>query len=150
MKIKSPMDFWAGLMFIAFGFFFFFAARNYQMGDAMNMGPAYFPTVLGGMLAAIGGVILFQSLVVKGEKGPAMSFPTLFFIILSLVIFGYLLELIGMVLALTVLVFLSAFAGHEFKLLEVLILSVALIIISVLVFVKGLNLPFPLWPLFLG
>ncbi len=51
-------------------------------------------------------------------------------------------------LALALLVGVSAFAGHEFKLIEVLVLSVALIILSVLVFVKGLGLPFPLWPAF--
>ena len=64
--------------------------------------------------------------------------------------FGYLLKPIGLVLALALLVVVSAFAGHEFKLREVLLLSVVLIILSVLVFVKGLGLPFPLWPKFLG
>jgi hypothetical protein len=34
MKIKSPKDFWAGLMFIAFGLFFMIGAHNYQMGSA--------------------------------------------------------------------------------------------------------------------
>ncbi len=57
-------------MFIAFGLFFLFAARNYQMGDATHMGPAYFPSVIGGLLAAIGGIVFFQSLVVKGTKSP--------------------------------------------------------------------------------
>ena len=49
MKIKNPKDFWAGLMFSAFGSFFVIAARNYRMGNATSMGPAYFPTVLGGL-----------------------------------------------------------------------------------------------------
>ena len=53
MRIKSPRKFWAGLMFIAFGLFFLFAARNYQMGDATHMGPAYFPSVIGGLLAVM-------------------------------------------------------------------------------------------------
>ena len=80
---------------------------------------------------------------------PAIPFRPLFFITLSLLVFGYLLKPIGLVLALALLVVVSAFAGHEFKLKEVLILSVVLIIFSVLVFVKGLGLPFPLWPKFL-
>ena len=149
MKIKSPKDFWAGLMFIALGLFFLVAARNYQMGSATRMGAAYFPTVLGGLMAVLGGIIFFQSLVVKGEKVPAMSFRPLFFVALSLALFGYLLRPIGLVLALALLVVLSAFAGHEFKLKEVLLLSVVLIVLSVLVFVKALSLPFPLWPEFL-
>ena len=42
--------------------------------------------------------------------------------------------------------FIAAFGGHEFKWKEVAILYVVLIVFSVLVFVKGLTLPFPLWP----
>ena len=150
MEIKSPKDFWAGLMFSAFGLFFMIAARAYRMGTATGMGPGYFPTLLGGLMAVLGGVIFFQSFVVRGQKVSAMSFRPLFFIILSLLLFGYLLKPIGMVFSLALLVFFSAFAGHEFKLKEVLILSIALILFSALVFVKGLGLPFPLWPKFLG
>jgi hypothetical protein len=146
MKIKSPKDFCAGLMFSALGLFFLIVARNYRMGNATSMGPAYFPTVLGGLMAVLGGIVFFQSFVVRGEKVPAISFRQIFFVILSLLLFGYLLKPIGLVLSLALLVVVSAFAGHEFKLKEVLILSIVLIIFSVLAFVKGLGLPFPLWP----
>lgn len=67
-----------------------------------------------------------------------------------MLLFGYLLQPIGMVLAVALLVVVSAFAGHEFKLKEVLILSVVASIFTVLVFVKVLGLPYPLWPKFLG
>jgi hypothetical protein len=137
-------------MFVAFGLFFLFVARQYRMGSAMSMGPGYFPALLGGLMAVIGGVISFQSLAVRGEKVPAISFRPLFLVILSLLLYGYLLQPIGMALALALLVFLSAFAGHEFQWKEVLILSVVAILFSVLVFVKVLGLPYPLWPKFLG
>jgi hypothetical protein len=136
-------------MFIAFGLFFMIGARNYDLGSAARMGPAYFPTMLGGLMAVIGAVVFFQSLVVKGDKVAAMPYRLFFGITLSLLLFGYLLKPIGLVLALALLVVVSAFAGHEFKLKEVLLLSIVLIILSVLVFVKGLGLPFPLWPKFL-
>ncbi len=149
MKIKSPKDFWAGLMFISFGLFFLIASGNYQMGSAVRMGPAYFPTVLGGLMAILGAVVFVQSLIFDGEKVPKLSFKPIFFISLSLVLFGYLLKPLGFVLSLVVLVFVSAFGGHEFKAKEVGILTVVLVICSVLVFVKGLTLPFPLWPEFM-
>jgi hypothetical protein len=149
LKTKSPKDFWAGLMFIAFGLFFVIGARNYRMGSAARMGPAYFPTMLGGLMAVIGGLVFFRSLAVKGGKVPAIPFRLLFIITLSMLLFGYLLKPIGLVLALALLVVVSAFAGQEFKIKEVLILSAVLIVLSVLVFVKGLGLPFPLWPGFL-
>lgn len=149
MRIKSPKDFWAGLMFIVFGLFFLVVARNYQMGSAVRMGPAYFPTVLGGMMAVLGAIVLFQSLIFAGPRVPKLSFKPIFFISLALILFAYLLKPIGFVLALVVMIFVSAFGGHEFRVKEVAILTVVLIIFSVLVFVKGLTLPFPLWPAFM-
>lgn len=149
MKIKNPKDFWAGLMFIAFGLFFLIASGNYQMGSAVRMGPAYFPTVLGGLMAVLGAIVLLQSVIFEGEKVPKLSFKPIFYISLSLILFGYLLKPLGFILSLTVLVFVSAFGGHEFRAKEVGILTVVLVICSVLVFVKGLTLPFPLWPEFM-
>jgi len=148
MKIKSPKDFGAGLMFITFGLFFMIDARNYDLGSAARMGPAYFPTLLGGLMAVIGGIVLFQSFAVSGGKLAPIPLRLLFFITLSLLLFGYLLKPIGLVLSLSLLVVVSAVAGHEFKLREVLVLAFALIVLSVLVFVKGLGQPFPLWPSF--
>jgi hypothetical protein len=146
MKIKSPKDFWAGLMFVAFGLFFMIGARNYDLGSAARMGPAYFPTMLGGMMALIGAIVFFRSFVVKGGSVSAIPLKLLFTITIALLIFGYLLKPLGLVLALALLIVVSAFAGYEFKLKEVLLLSVVLTILSVFVFVKGLGLPFPLWP----
>jgi len=150
MRVKSPKDFWAGLMFIAVGLFFLIGARNYELGSAARMGPAYFPTMVGGLLAVIGVVVFFQSLVVKGAKVAAFPIRLILFMTVALLLFGYLLKPLGLVAALTLLVVVSAFAGHEFKLKEVLVLAFALIVLSVLVFVKGLGQPFPLWPGFLS
>ena len=149
MKIKSPKDFWAGAMFMAFGIFFVVVARNYQMGSAVRMGPAYFPTVLGGILAVLGAIVLGRSLVLRGEKVAAFYLRPLLFIAGSCLAFAYLLKPLGLVIASVAMIFISAFGGHEFKWREVAILSVVLVIFSVLVFVKGLTLPFPIWPEFL-
>jgi len=146
MKIKAPMDFWAGLMFIGFGIGFALVAQNYQMGNAVRMGPAYFPTLLGGLLALLGLAILVQSLVAAGPKVPAFAFRPLILIIVAIVLFGVALKPLGMVLAAAILVFLGALGGHEFRWKEVAILYVVLALFSVFVFVKGLGLPFPVWP----
>ena len=150
MKIKNPKDFWSGLIFIAFGLFFFLTARNYEMGTARRMGAGYFPTILGGLIVLLGSIVFLRSLVLKGGDVPSISLRPLFVITISLIIFGYLLRPLGMVPSLALLVFLSAYVGHEFKFKEVLFLSVALIILSVLVFNMGLGLYFPIWPSFVG
>jgi hypothetical protein len=146
MKTKAPKNFWAGLMFIGFGIGFAVVAQNYQMGTAVRMGPAYFPTVLGALLALLGLVILVQSLFVEGASVPRFFFRPLVLIIVGIVLFGLLLKPLGMVISSAVLVVVGAQGGHEFRWKEVAILYVILATFSVLVFVKGLGLPFPVWP----
>ncbi len=150
MKIRGPKEFWAGLMFIAFGLFFLVWAQfNYQMGSAVRMGPAYFPSVLGGLLAVIGLFVLIDALVESGPKVPRFHFRPLVMILLACLAFAYALKPLGLIGATALLVFIGAFGGDEFKLREVAILYVVLVIFSVLVFVKGLTLPFPIWPAFM-
>jgi putative tricarboxylic transport membrane protein len=74
MKVTNGKDFWAGLMFISFGLGFMWVSQSYPMGTAVRMGPAYFPTVLGGMLAVLGGVVFFRAFVSKIEE-PLRVFP---------------------------------------------------------------------------
>jgi putative tricarboxylic transport membrane protein len=99
MKIKAPRDFWAGLMFIGVGLFFmFWALTHYQMGTAVRMGPAYFPTMLGGLLAFLGALVLIESFAMEG---PALRIPfTIVDLALALAIYGvvvYLGRLMGIV-----------------------------------------------------
>ena len=165
IKIKSQQDWWAGLMFIAIGLFFIIVALGtpefidkivgtrlipgYQMGSSVRMGPAYFPVMLGGLLAFLGMLVLFDSIAEEGPKVAKFHFRPLLFIAVSSLAFAYLLKPLGLVLASVALVFISAYGGHEFKWKEVAIMSVVLVIFSVLVFVKALALPFPICPAFI-
>jgi len=165
MKIKSQQDFWAGLMFIFFGLFFILFALGtpefidsivgtklipgYQMGSSVRMGPAYFPVVLGGLLAVLGLVVLADSVVEEGPEVAKFHLRPVLFIAASSLAFAYLLKPLGLVFASAALVFISAYGGHEFKWKEVAIMSVILAVFSVVVFVKGLSLPFPICPDFI-
>ena len=147
MQIKAPKDFWSGLMFLVSGLFFaVWAVTHYQMGTAVRMGPAYFPAVLGGLLAVLGLAILLGSLALEGPPVARFHFRPLTLITIAALMYAYLMKPLGLVLATVALVFVSALGGHEFRWKEVAILAVILVLFSVLVFVKGLALPFPLWP----
>jgi hypothetical protein len=147
MEIKSPKDFWSGVMFVGFGGgMATIAVMNYQMGSAVRMGPAYFPVVLGAILAILGLILLVRSVALKGEKVPTFHYRPLLFILVACLAFAYTLKPLGLTGATLLLVFISAYGGHEFNWKEVAIVYVVLIIFSVLVFVKGLTLPFPICP----
>ena len=147
VKIKAPKDFWAGLMFIGVGMFFIvWAMTHYQMGTAVRMGPAYFPAVLGGLLAFLGVLVFIEAFAMEGPPVPKFALRPLILISLACVVYGYLMKPLGLVVATAALVFISAYGGHEFKWKEVTILFLVLIVFSILVFVKGLTLPFPICP----
>ena len=83
MKIKSEKDFWSGLMFVAVGIGFAWGAHNYSFGTAARPGPAYFPFGLGVLMAILGAIILFKSLlieVVGGDRIGAIAWQPLLII----------------------------------------------------------------------
>jgi len=149
-KITNPKDLYAGLIFIAFGVLFAVVARNYPMGSALRMGPAYFPTILGSLLVALGAIIAVRSAFVRGDAISPIGYRELLLVLGALVLFGALLDHVGLVLSTILLIFLGSLAGHEYRTREVMVLSVVLCALAVGVFYYGLGLPFRLWPGFLS
>src|SRR5262249_5697426 len=146
MRIRAPKDFWSGVMFCGFAVVAILAARGYSLGAAGKMGPGYFPLLLGGLLAALGGILIGRSLVLSGEPVPRFHVVPLAVMAAALCLFGVMIEPLGLVLSLAVLTLMSAFAGAQFRLLETVALAAALIVFSVGVFVYALGLPLNIWP----
>ncbi len=160
MKIKSQKDFFSGVMFIAVGVAFAWGATTYTVGEGARMGPGYFPLMLGILLSALGGFILFESLVVETEDGEPIgkwAWKPLGFIIAANLLFGILLgglpsiklPSMGMIAAIYGLTFVASMAGDKFILKENLILATVLAIGSYLAFIVLLKLQFPVWPAFI-
>jgi len=142
--ILNNKDVWAGALLIAIGAAAIFLARNYGFGTALRMGPGFFPIVLGGLLILFGLAILTSGLRSNEKIAGSWSLRALVMLPLSLVLFGVLMEHGGFVPAMIVLIFGSATAGTEFKLVEVLLFSLGLTAVCAAVFVWGLGLPYPL------
>jgi hypothetical protein len=153
MKIKSQKDFWSGLMFVVVGVGFAWGALNYSFGSSARPGPGYFPFGLGVILAVLGALVLFKALTIESPGGDPIgriAWRPLLLVHGSLALFGLLLPFAGMVIALPVLVVVSALAGDEFHIGEAIANAVVLTVGSWLVFIKGLGLTIPLWPAFIG
>jgi Tripartite tricarboxylate transporter TctB family len=147
VRIANPRDFCAGLLFGGFGLFMaLYAAMNYKLGTAVRMGPGYFPTWVGAIVALLGLALAISSLRVEGPRLPRLAWRPTLFILGGSVAYGYLLKPLGLVLATILVVLISAAGGHEFRWRETLLLAVALALFALGVFVYGLGLPFPLWP----
>ena len=140
-------------MFLAVGVGFAWGATNYSFGSAARPGPAYFPFGLGILMAALGGLILFKSLVIEVEGGDrigGIAFKPLAIIVGSVVLFGLLLPRLGMFVSLPLLVLTTALAGDEFHWGEAIANAALLTAFSWFIFIWGLHLTIPLLPTFLN
>jgi hypothetical protein len=151
MRIRNYRDFWSGVLFIATGVLFMVLSRQYNLGTAAKMGPGYFPTILGGLMAALGVLIMLPAFSSKGPevRVDKMDLRSIVLILVAVAVYAATLPKLGFIVSLFLLIMISSFASHEFKLTTSLISAVVLLVFSWLVFVKGLELQFPFLPTFL-
>lgn len=151
MKIGDAKEFWSGVMFAAFGLFFVVFARQYDMGTAARMGPAFFPTMLGGLLLLLGIGIALRGILADTQDGKVarFHFKPLLFVLGAVVAFGLLLRPAGLMVALAALVMISSLGSDEFRLRDVLLLTVGLGVLVLAVFIYGLGMTVPVLPAFM-
>lgn len=151
MKIRNQRDFGAGIMYMVIGLFFTLVATQYPMGTAAKMGPGYFPFFLGILMTLLGLLVLIKSLGAKAaiETIPKFNWKIIAQITGSVVLYGLLLPRMGFLVAVVVLVLVSASASKEFTWKGSLLNAGFLVIFTYSVFVVGLKLQFPLLPAFL-
>jgi hypothetical protein len=141
--VRNPKNFWTGVIYLVFGLGAVMIGRDYPMGTATKMGPAYFPTVLGFLLAVIGLIAVVRSFMQPGTPIGRLAVRPLAIVLGATVLFGLLVRGAGLAVALIVLVMLSASASSMFRWAPSMALAVGLAAFSVLVFVWGLGLPIP-------
>jgi uncharacterized membrane protein len=145
LEWRTNKDLWAGLMYIVTGAAGMWIARDYPFGSALRMGPGYFPSVLGGLMVAMGIYVLVLGLRKNHEKIEGnWSIRALIILPLSTVVFGVLMEEAGFIPAMVALIPISAAAGREFKWVEVIVLTIGLTIACAAGFIFALGLPYPL------
>ena len=121
-------------------------ARNYRLGTPARMGPGFFPTILGGILAALGLSLTIPALVRNGEPLPRPGLRPMLAILVAIVVFALLLTPLGFVIASAALILIAGLAEPELRRLEHVGLTLFLIAFSVAIFVVMLGLPLNLWP----
>ncbi|MBL0419030.1 tripartite tricarboxylate transporter TctB family protein [Ramlibacter sp. AW1] len=151
LRLRNQKDFAAGVIYIVAGAAFALGALNYRIGEASRMGPGWFPFAIGILLTLVGFATLYNGLrksaAVERIKRPHPS--TIAWVLGAVVLFGLLLQPMGMVLSLLVLVLVSSRASHEFTWTGALLNAIALTVFSMLVFIWGIDLQIPLWPAFM-
>jgi len=146
IRIRSPKDFCAGLLFIAIGAAAIVIASAYPLGTAARMGPGYFPRMLGILLIGLGALLAFRGARLAGAPLGVWKWRPLVTVLGSVVLFGAMVTHAGLVLSTVVLIVLASSASREFRPREALVSGLLLSALAVGVFVIGLNLQLPIWP----
>ena len=147
--MKTPLhqnrDFLAGMLFLLIGGIGFYVALSYSFGTLQRMGPGYFPRILSLILVGFGLVTLFRGLRHRQPVSGSWGWFPLLMLTIALLSFGFLLEHVGMIPALVVMFFTAAYAGKEFRFVEVLVLTAIMCLAATAIFIWGLKLPFALF-----
>lgn len=148
--INSPKDFWSGAIFIIFGLAAVLIGRDYSMGTAGRMGPAYFPTILGSLLTLLGAIAVVRSMLTQGESLNRFTIKGLALVLGSTILFGFLVRGAGLPIAIILMVMMSGFASIKFKVGPFLTVAIGMAIFCTLVFVNALGLPIPVLGTWVG
>lgn len=139
-------DLVAGVLMVVGGLFVaLYASNRYGVGAVTRMGPGYFPTMLGWVLAFLGLVVAALSFrrVVHVLK-PAPFTPRPFIAVIAAVaLFALLITRIGLIPTTVLVVIVTASGSNSFRPQRAIVLGVSLAVISWLIFSLGLQMTLP-------
>ncbi|MEC7763147.1 MAG: tripartite tricarboxylate transporter TctB family protein [Pseudomonadota bacterium] len=124
------------------------AGTTLRMGSLGNMGPGFFPTVLGVALAVCGGIILAQTVVRRVGPGAIarVNLRAILCIIGAVAVFAIAIRPLGLLLTAFLSVVVAGLADPRTKLVTLIILGVGLSATSWLVFIVALGMPLSALP----
>jgi hypothetical protein len=150
---KAPRDLGASFVMVIIGATGLYFGAELTMGTAGRMGPGYFPRLLSWLIIAIGLFVGSMSFSVEGPPIEAPKFRPMVFVMVSIIVFGFLMSGItisnyqvpgiGLLVTAIVIVVIAGMARPQFSLKESLLLGIGLSIATVLIFVYALGQALP-------
>lgn len=133
----------AGLIFGVIGVIGIFLSRGYKLGSATHMGPGYFPICLSGLLLLLGLGAVVQGMLRRDCRPPPhWEFVDLALLLVGVVLFGLLIDRLGLVAAVAGLLIPACWWRLRRKPFEVAALFAVITAFTGLVFIREFGLPF--------
>lgn len=143
--MKLSQDVLLGLFFSIIGAVSAWIAWSYPFGTSSRMGPGYFPIIVSSLLLLTGLLVLLRARLTGSEAIPTIRWRPLVLVPVAILIFGLVMENLGLPLAVFLLVVLSATASVKFRFgWKAFAGSVAFAGLCSVVFVELLGLPIPI------
>ncbi|RKE78173.1 tripartite tricarboxylate transporter TctB family protein [Rhizobium sp. AG855] len=147
-KVKRDYpDILAGLVMTGLGALGLWAGRDLQFGTPSMMGPGFLPTVICGIIVAIGLVVLIKGLLKEHDSIGASNFKPLFILVAAIAGFALMAETLGFAISTAWLLIVGSLADQESRWREILISTVVLTAFGAFIFIYGLGVQMPILPL---
>lgn len=147
-SIRSPRDFWGGLVLIAVGILAIWASRDLPGQRGFAFGPGTAPRLFAGLLIGFSTFVALGGLIMDGPRIEKYKVRGPVLVIMAILGFAAMIRPLGMVPASFVTFMVAILGSKEMRVLESLIAAAVMTAFCVLLFVYLLNLPFQLWPRF--
>ncbi|KVK59263.1 hypothetical protein L905_07170 [Agrobacterium sp. TS43] len=149
-SVFNQKELLTGILYVAFGAVAVIMGQDYGFGSLTEMDAGFFPIVLGYILIGIGLLTLGRAFIRggDGEPGPLRTIYWKGFalVIGSTALFALVLPFVGLIVALPLMILMSAMGSSRFSLsLKSLALLVCFIAACIGLFVEGLGVPMPLF-----
>ena len=142
---RALKDILAGGIFVALGVAFATGSLAYEIGSPLQMGPAYYPLLLGGILVGLGLMVVVKGFIAgEGEAIGDVDWRAVVLVMAALLFFGLTIRGLGLIGALFGASLLGALARSETSVRDVLLIAVGLTALCVVIFVVALQLRLPL------
>lgn len=144
--LKSPQDLGAGLFLIAFAALGFYGGWNLPMGKLSTVGSGMMPKVTAGIVAALGLLLVIESLLSRGPVLERWGLRGPFFVLGAILLFAWTIRPLGLIVAGPLAVIVSSLADKDTRLLEVAIFAAIITAFCIGLFSYALRLPIPILP----
>lgn len=144
-KFYRTPDGQSGIFFTVFGAFVAWQSMQYPLGRLSQMGPGFFPLILGCLMAFVGLVVIANAIRESSEQVESFQWRSAIVITAAILASGALLLTAGLFVAIPVLVLVASLAARKSRWTSVVISAVVLTLMAWLIFIVGLDLRIPLY-----
>lgn len=142
MKSLNVRDIVGGLLVGAVGLYFLVGALKMRLGSTLEMGPGYFPMMVGGLVLAFGIVIVVMALATSG-RFEQLHWRPMLAVLASISGFALFVGQFGLIPAMAIGVALAALGDRTSRPAQTVVLAVVAALGAWLIFRVGLGLSMP-------
>ena len=145
VDVKEPA---VALYLIALPLLAFGATGSLSVATPPDMAPGFVPRALAWIILGFGAIFLIVGFLKTPESVPMPAWRPLVMILASIALFAVLFSTLGLIAACIGTVLVAGAATAPVRWRQLVLCGAVVAAFSALLFVKGLGLPFRLWPPF--